>query len=182
MTGIGSTMGIRSLVPIAACVAALAGAGCTTTDSSSPTAPSSSSPAPSSPAPAPTPPAPAPPPAASAGSVQITIEPNPVPYSTTPIAGCSATAKNTWFYDQMLRETSGVTVTFTSRIDKFDGRVVNQPTGLNLKVNGNNSLAVPTKWCSSAAVSHTAQTTFIGTDAKGNPITVEGPVANLRSP
>ena len=114
--------------------------------------------------------------------MQITINPNPVPYSTTPIAGCAATAKSTWFYDQVLRETRGVTVTFTSRIDKFDGRVVNQPTGLNLKVNGNNSLTVPTKWCSSAAVSHTAQTTFSGTDAKGNAITVEAPVANLRSP
>jgi hypothetical protein len=114
--------------------------------------------------------------------VQITINPNPVPYSTTPIAGCAATAKSTWFYDQILRETNGVTVTFTSRIDKFDGRVVNQPTGLNLKVNRNNSLTVPTKWCSSAAVSHTAQTTFIGTDEKGNAITVDAPVANLRSP
>jgi hypothetical protein len=179
MTGRRSTTRIRFLFPIAACVATLVGAACTTTDSS-PTAPTTSSPAPSSPAP--TPPAPAPPPAASGGSVQITINPNPVPYSTTPIAGCAATAKSTWFYDQMLRETSGVTVTFTSRIDKFDGRVVNQPTGLNLKVNANNSLTVPTKWCSSAAVSHTAQTTFIGTDAKGNAITVDGPVANLRSP
>jgi len=114
--------------------------------------------------------------------VQITINPNPVPYSTTPIAGCAATAKSTWFYDQNLHETVGVAVTFTSRIDKFDGRVVNQPTGLKLVVPAKGSLGVPTKWCSSLAVSHTAQTTFIGTDAKGNAITVESPVANLRSP
>lgn len=171
MTGIGSMTGIRSLVPIAACVAALAGAACTTTDSSSPTAPSGSSPAPSAPAPA-----------ATSGSVQIAINPNPVPYSTTPIAGCAATSRNTWFYDQMLRETGGVAVTFTSRIDKFDGRVVNSPTGLNLAVPANGNLTIPTKWCSGAAVAHTAQTTFIGADEKGNAITIEGPVANLRSP
>ena len=171
MTGIGSTKGIRSLFPIAAFVAALASAACTTTDSSSPTEPSGSSPSP-----------PAPPPAATNGSVQIAINPNPVPYSTTPIAGCSATSKNTWFYDQILRETGGVAVTFTSRIDKFDGRTVNTPTGLNLAVAANGSLTVPTKWCSSAAVAHTAQTTFIGADAKGNPITIEAPVATLRSP
>jgi hypothetical protein len=150
----------------------MAGTACTT-DSSSPTAPSSSTPTPSSPAPAP---------AATQGSVQITINPNPVPYSTTPIAGCAATSKNTWFYDQMLRETGGVAVTFTSRIDKFDGREVNKPTGLNLVVPANGSLTVPTKWCSSAAVFHTAQTTFIGTDAKGNAITIDAPVANLKSP
>jgi len=175
MTGRRGTTRLKFVFPIAACVVAMSGAACSS-DSSSPTAPSSSTtPAASSPAPAPAP-------AATQGSVQITINPNPVPYSTTPIAGCVATAKSTWFYDQVLRETSGVTVTFTSRIDKFDGRVVNQPTGLNLKVNGNNSLTVPTKWCSSQAVSHTAQTTFVGTDAKGNAVTIEGPVANLRSP
>jgi len=180
MTGRWPRKHIRLVFPIVACVAAIAGAACTTTDSS-PTAPSTSTPAPSAPAPTPTPPAPAPAPVAS-GSVQITINPNPVPYSTTPIAGCAATAKSTWFYDQNLRETSGVAVTFTSRIDKFDGRVVNQPTGLNIKVNAHGSTAVATKWCSSLAVSHTAQTTFIGTDAKGNPISVDAPVANLRSP
>ena len=169
MTGSRGRKRVGLFFSIGACVAAMTGAACTTDGGSSPTTPSSSTtPAPSSPA--------------SSGSVQIAINPNPVPYSTTPIAGCAATAKNTWFYDQILRETGGVTVTFTSRIDKFDGRVVNQPTGLNLKVNANNSLTVPTKWCSSAAVSHTAQTTFIGTDEKGNAITIEAPVATLRSP
>ena len=172
MIGRRSTKRIRFLFPVVACVAAMAVAACTTTDSS-PTEPSSSTPAP--------PPAP-PPPAATNGSVQIAVNPNPVPYSTTPIAGCAATSKNTWFYDQILRETGGVAVTFTSRIDKFDGRTVNTPTGLNLAVGANGSLTVPTKWCSSQAVAHTAQTTFIGADAKGNPITIEAPVANLRSP
>jgi hypothetical protein len=173
MTGRRGTRRLRLLVPVAACVAAMTGAACSS-DSSSPTTPSSSvTPAPSSPAPAP---------AATQGSVQVAINPNPVPYSTTPIAGCAATSKSTWFYDQMLRETGGVAVTFTSRIDRFDGREVNKPTGLNLVVPANGSLAVATKWCSGAAVSHTAQTTFMGTDAKGNPITVEAPVANLRSP
>jgi hypothetical protein len=45
--------------------------------------------------------------------VQVTVSPNPVPFSgqaITDIASC-ATRPNTWFYDQVLRETGGVAVT-----------------------------------------------------------------------
>jgi hypothetical protein len=116
--------------------------------------------------------------------VEVTINPNPVPFSGQPItdaAGCAG-SKNTWFYEQVARETGGAAVTFTSRIDKFDGRVVNNTTNLSLVVPANGSLTIKSRWCSSQAVAHTAQTSFSGTDANGHSITVDAPTVNLQSP
>jgi hypothetical protein len=176
---------VHPVLPALLCVAALISASCSSSDSS-PTEPSSSTPSPSnSPAPAPAPaPAPTPAPGPTVGSVSIEIEPNPVPFSGQPItdsAGCAG-SKNTWFYDQKLIESGGVDVVFTQRIDKFDGRVVNTLSGQNIQVKANTQTRIKSRWCSSNAVFHTAQTTFSGSDAKGNPITVEGPVANMQSP
>jgi len=161
----------------AVCVAALTSAACGSSGSSA--APSTTTTA-AAPAPAP---APAPVVVAT-GSVQVTITPNPVPFSGAPItdsAGCAG-SPNTWFYTQNLAETGGLAVTFTSRIDSFDQRVVNTTTNLSLAVPAKGSLAIASRWCSSAAVSHTAQTTFTGTDSSGKAIIVDGPVVNLRSP
>ena len=76
------------------------------------------------PTPAPTPtPSPSPSTGSGTGAVQVTVSPNPVPFSgqaITDIASC-ATRPNTWFYDQVLRETAGVAVTITRRVDSFDG-------------------------------------------------------------
>jgi hypothetical protein len=116
--------------------------------------------------------------------VAVTITPSPVPYSGLPItdsAGCAG-SPNTWFYTQTLTESGGLAVTFTSRIDSFDQRVVNTSTNLSLVVPAKGSLAIASRWCSSAAVSHTAQTSFTGTDSSGKAITIDGPVVNLRSP
>jgi len=140
---------------------------------SSPTAPSDT-----------TPPAATPTPTPATAKVQVTINPNPVPFSGQPItdaAGCAG-SKNTWFYSQIARETGGASVTFTSRIDKFDGRVVNTLNGLSMQVPANGSLTVQSRWCSSQAVAHTAQSTFMGTDANGHSINVDAPVVNLMSP
>jgi hypothetical protein len=178
-------MRVHPVLPALLCVAALISASCSSNDSS-PTEPSSSTPSPSnSPAPAPTPaPTPSPSPAPTVGAVRIELEPNPVPFSGQPItdsAGCAG-SKNTWFYDQKLMENGGVDVVFTQRIDKFDGRVVNTLSGQNIQVPANSQIRIKSRWCSSQAVHHSAQTTFSGSDAKGNPITVEGPVADLKSP
>ena len=53
----------------------------------------------------------------------MTISPNPVPFSGQPITDIAtcATRPNTWFYDQILKETGGVAVTVTRRVDTFDG-------------------------------------------------------------
>src|SRR5207249_1057542 len=156
---------VQPVLPALLCVAALMSAYCSSNDSS-PTAPTNSTPSPStSPAPAPTPapaPAPAPAPSPNQGAVRIEIEPNPVPFSGQPItdsAGCAG-SKNTWFYDQKLTETNGVDVVFTSRTDKFDGRVVNTLTGQNIQVPAKTQIRIKSRWCSSQAVHHSAQTSY----------------------
>jgi hypothetical protein len=161
---------IKFLTPALACAAVLMSASCTTSES--PTSPSS------------TPPPAAPPPEPSSASVQITIQPNPVPFSGQPItdsAGCAG-SKNTWFYDQILKENSGVAGTFTGRIDQFDGRVVNNVTNISITIPPMGMTTVKSRWCSSQGVAHTAQTSWSGTDAKGNLLKVDGPVVNLMSP
>ena len=70
----------------------------------------------------PPPPSNNPPTTSPAGAISIQINPNPVPHSGARIAdapGC-ANVQFTWFYDQVIRETGGSTVTLTNRIDLFD--------------------------------------------------------------
>ena len=167
-------MSIRSITAATwairfSCIAALVGAGCST-QTSAPTAPT--------PAPAPAP-APAPPPATA--SIQITIEPNPVPFSGVPItdAASCASSRNTWFYDQVFKETGGAAVTFTARVDKFDDSPVQSQTGISVPVPANGTLTWHSRWCSAAATAHTAQTTWTGVDANGHSVSVTGPVARL---
>ncbi len=160
-----TTIAIRTF----ACAALLASAACSG-NVSSPTAPSTVTAAPV--------------PVAGTASVQVTITPNPVEFSGQPItdaAGCAG-SKNTWFYEQALRESGGVALTVTSRIDKFDDRIVNNVTGLNLAIPAMGALTLQSRWCSSQAVAHTAQSSFTGTDANGHTITADGPVVNLKSP
>ena len=183
---------------------AIAASGCGSVEPSSPTTPTpvaggvpsrsnnpGTAPAPSptpsptprpSPTPTPTPvPAPnQPAPVGAKGNVQVTVSPNPVPFSGQPVSGVAscATRPNTWFYDQVLRETGGAAVTITRRVDSFDG-AAGTPTNPNLRIAANGTTTIPTRWCSVAATSHTAQSTFSGTDANGNPWSVTGPLVRL---
>jgi hypothetical protein len=156
------------------CVAVAASMACSS--SSSPTtAPSTTT---AAPVVTPTPAVPA------TASVEITINPNPVGFSGVAITdspGCAG-SPNTWFYQQNLAESNGVSIIFTTRIDKFDQRVVNTLTNQNIAVPAKGALAIQSRWCSSAAVAHTAQSSFTGIDANGHTMTVDGPVVNLKSP
>jgi hypothetical protein len=141
------------------------------------------------PTPSPTPrpaPSPSPTPSPSAGTgtgaVQVTVTPNPVAFSGQPItdiASC-ATRPNTWFYDQVLRETGGVAVTVTRRVDTFDG-AAGSATNPNLRIAANGTTTVRTRWCSVTASAHTAQSTFSGTDANGKAWSVTGPLVRLNA-
>lgn len=137
-----------------------------------------------SPSPTPTPtPVPAPnqpAPVGAKGNVQVTVSPNPVPFSGQPVTGVAscATRPNTWFYDQVLRETGGAAVTITRRVDSFDG-AAGSATNPNLRIAANGTTTIPTRWCSVSAAAHTAQSTFSGTDANGNPWSVTGPLVRL---
>lgn len=158
------------------CLAAFVSTTCGS--STSPTAPTPSEPAPT---PAPPPPPPSPPATASA---QVSVTPEPVPFSGQPItdaAGCAGSA-NTWFYDEIIKETGGAAITFTEEVDMFDGRTVNNKTGLNISVPALGSTTFKRRWCSATAAAHTAQATFRGTDANGHAISVTGPVVRLMAP
>jgi hypothetical protein len=116
--------------------------------------------------------------------VTITINPNPVEHSGTPItdaAGCRNVAY-TWFYDQVFQETGGSTVTFTNRIDLFDDRETNNISNLNVVVPAGGSFTIRSRWCSSTRSQHSAQTRWTGTDAAGRSVTVLGPRVTLLAP
>ena len=134
-----------------------------------------------SPAPAPSP-SPAPAPSNGVGRVQVTVSPNPVPFSGQPITDVASCRDrpNTWFYDQVLRETGGVAVTITERVDSFDGAVATR-SNPGLRISANGSTTIRTRWCSSSASAHTAQTTFNGTDANGRSWSVTGPLVRLQA-
>jgi hypothetical protein len=171
-----STRTIRWGIATCVCVAIVATGACTN-GTGLPTAPPP-------PAPVAAPPPPPPPPPVLKASVEISINPNPVGFSGLPItdsAGCVG-SKNTWFYQQNLKESGGVAVTVTSRIDKFDARIVNTVNNLNLSIPAMGTMTIQSRWCSAQAVSHTAQSSFSGTDANGNTFTVDGPVVSLKSP
>jgi hypothetical protein len=115
-------------------------------------------------------------------SVTLEVRPNPVPFSGAPItdAASCAGSSNTWFYDQTFTETAGVAVHFTARTDAFDGRVTNNGTA-DVSVPAKGTATIKSRWCSAASVSHTAKTTWTGTDANGHTIVATGGDVQLRS-
>ena len=160
---------------VMAAVLVLAGSAC----GDSPTSPDPVSPTPPT-ASGPTPPTPAPDPV---GAITVQVNPNPVPHSGARIPdspGC-ANVQFTWFYDQVISETGGSTVTLTQRIDLFDDRETNNRV-VNIVVPANGSTTIPTRWCSSTRGVHSSQTRWFGTDAKGRSIQVLGPRAVLNQP
>jgi hypothetical protein len=127
---------------------------------------------------------PPPPPTVRTGRVEVSVVPSPVPFSGQPITNASncANSKNTWFYDQVLRETGGSEVTFTQRVDKFDGQTVNSLSGLSIVVPANGSVTLNSRWCSTAAAEHTAESSFSGKDASGTSLTASGGIVRLMKP
>src|SRR5262245_31946835 len=163
---------VRSWTVVLACATAFAAISCTT--DSTPNAPDSPAPAQQQPAP----------PATNNGTASVTVDvrPNPVPFSGAPItdAASCAGSPNTWFYDQVFTETAGVAVKFTNRTDSFDGRVTNNGAA-DISVPAKGTVTIKSRWCSAAAVSHTAKTTFTGTDSNGHTINASGGDVQLRS-
>ena len=163
---------VRSSTVFFAGLALVACVSCTT--DSSPNAPDKAAQQTPAPTPQPTP--------AATGNVNVEIRPNPVPFSGAPItdvASCAGSA-NTWFYDQTFTETGGATVHFTNRTDSFDGRVTNNGS-TDITVPAKGTTTIHSRWCSAASVSHTAQSTFTGTDTNGHTVTATGGQVQLRS-
>jgi hypothetical protein len=181
---------MRAWILVAALfIAAFVATNCGSVEPTSPSpvtasgVPSRSSNPSGTPTPTPTPtPSPSPSTGGGTGAVQVTVSPNPVPFSgqaITDIASC-ANRPNTWFYDQVLRETGGVAVTITRRVDTFDG-AAGSATNPNLRIAANGSTTIRTRWCSVSSSAHTAQSTFSGTDANGKTWSVTGPLVRLQA-
>ena len=167
---------ITRVYAAATCAVLLIAAGCSSDSSpTSPTPTTTTPPTQAGPAPTPTPQA--------AGTVTVSINPNPVPHSgaTIPDAPGCAGVRYTWFYDQVLRETGGSTVTFTNRIDLFDDRETNNRE-VSVVVPANGQISVPSRWCSSNRAAHSSQTRWTGTDAQGRSVSVLSPKVTLNAP
>ena len=171
------------------CIAAFVAINCGSVEPTSPSpvttgsVPSRTSNPVGTPTPAPTPtPSPSPSTGSATGAVQVTVSPNPVPFSGQAITDISSCVNrpNTWFYDQVLRETGGVAVMVTRRVDTFDG-AAGSATNPNLRIAANSSTTVRTRWCSVSSSAHTAQSTFSGTDANGKAWSVTGPLVRLQA-
>ena len=162
---------VRPWMLVFVCATAVVTISCTT--DSTPNGPDSSTPAQQQPAPTNT---------NGTANVNVEIRPNPVPFSGAPItdAASCAGSPNTWFYDQTFTETSGVAVKFTNRTVMFDGRVTNNGA-TDISVPAKGTVTIKSRWCSAASVSHTAKTTFTGTDANGHTINASGGDVQLRS-
>ena len=107
----------------------------------------------------------------------MSITPNPVPWSGTPIDGCSR--PNTWTYEQVLRNTGGATLTVSDRTDYMNGAKVSERSGLGIVLAPGADRAITTRWCSANATEQTARTDFFGSDGSGGRITFTGPTVRL---
>jgi len=114
-------------------------------------------------------------------TVQVAVNPNPVPFSGSPITDAPECANYafTWFYDTVLTETGGGNVTFTTRVDLFDGKVANNIQGLKIVLGPHDTVVLHTRWCSGASTTHAAQSNFGGVDGSGSAVTAQGQVAQL---
>lgn len=169
------------------------------------TAPPADPPSPTDPAPAPAPapapsPAPAdswppgPPPPAQPGvpvptppsthyRIKLKVDPESVPYSGRPITDVRSCQilRHTWFYDQHLHAETGIALTITERENFFDGRFTSRNTE-RIRIEGNGTVILKTRWCSGYGKFHYAQTRFKGQDDNGEPFTISGPWVRLLAP
>ena len=164
----GESMTMKSVTAIRAyslflvCLAALLLAvACGSTSPTSPDPEPTPSPSPTpTPQPAPTP-TPAPAPAPTPAGVRITITPNPVPETPAAIiAGCDSSTPFRWRWDQVLENTGSGSVTFSQRINFFDGTQVSAPT-FTLTLAPGASHTQTTQWCSSVDTAHTFRTDWV---------------------
>ena len=115
--------------------------------------------------------------------MHIQIEPEPVTHSGVPVpsAGCATNHPYTWYYDQILINDSGLTLTFTQRENFFDGYYSGKnPSVIQIPPNG--AVRLHTAWCSGFAKPDFAQTRFTGHDENGNPLVFSGPWVRLLAP
>ncbi|HEY6360380.1 MAG TPA: hypothetical protein VIX63_04710 [Vicinamibacterales bacterium] len=126
---------------------------------------------------------PAPEPNAEPGTLEVEVTPNPVPWSGAQISdgGCGD-VPNTWFYSQVLRNTSESTIVVSDRTDYFNNREVSRRSNLGITLDPGAQTAVTTRWCSASSGFQTAQTNWSVTDTTTAAVlTVAGPRVMLQA-
>lgn len=108
------------------------------------------------------------------------VNPEPVPYSGRPVTDTRSCRdlKHTWYYEQKLHTETGIPVTITVRKNFFDGRFVNQ-VNETIRIGGNGTYVINSRWCSGYPTFHYAQTRFEGKDDEGNLVVLNGPWVRL---
>lgn len=88
------------------------------------------------------------------------------------------TRSNTWSYSLTIRETAGVAVTLTHYTDvpEFPDRGALDPVA---EIPAGGSVTRTPNQCWTQGTGHTSQITYFGTDARGNAVSVAGPVVTL---
>jgi hypothetical protein len=118
--------------------------------------------------------------------MNIKVDPEPVAHSgvRVPLFACRD-HPYTWYYDQILDSETGTPVNLTERWNFLDGRFVNKSTEtITLGGNGtpNKAVTIHTRWCSSFAKPHYAQTRYKGRDGTGDGVEISGPWVRLLTP
>jgi hypothetical protein len=153
-------------------------------DSGSSPAPPGSGPVPWPPGPPPNavPGMPVPTPPSTHSRVSIKIDPEPVAYSGERINTFSCRDnRHTWFYDQHIHGETGVVVSLAERENFFDGRFTSKNTE-SIRLAGNGTVVLHTRWCSAYPKPHYTQTRFKGTDEYGEKVEISGPWVRLLTP
>jgi hypothetical protein len=110
------------------------------------------------------------------------VDPEPVNHSGVPVGIYSCRDNRyTWYYDQYIVGDTGVPFVLNERVNFFDGRYVSKSTD-QIKVEGNGTVVLHTRWCSAIPIPHYTQHTFKGRDDNGEEITISGPWIRLLSP
>jgi hypothetical protein len=104
-----------------------------------------------------------------------------VPWSGTPISTPICTGvNNTWFFSQVLTETGGVAVSLMLVKNFIDNSSTSSDAPSSIRVPAGGSFNLGTRqFCFPAGIQHTIQSTFIGTDANGRPVSFTAPVVTL---
>ena len=130
--------------------------------------------------PTPTPPTPTPPPAPTRAALAITPSTLEVAWGRTPDGFPDCAGKpNFWQWEVTITETAGVPVTLTRGVTIADGQVLSTGT-LSESIPARGSVTRRPYQCwTLGSVGHIAQTTYVGTDANGNEVSITSPNITL---
>jgi hypothetical protein len=111
------------------------------------------------------------------GLLEVTVTPNPAPWTNQPVEGCAR--PNTWLYQQVLRNTGTLTLTVSDRIDYMNGARVSTRRDVAIILAPGAERTITTRWCTGNAWEQRVRTDFIGEDEAGNRIDLTGPTVRL---